>query len=512
MIELVFNWWNAGVLLIGLPIAYVCYSKYKITKSRALLNCLPGVFTSLGLLGTFLSICLSLNGLGQEAVEAVDNTGKTVAEIKAADQGLDIMKIIRELIPAFTTSILGLILALISTVWSKIKFAEEDDAENSNLNGKSPEEYIRDIAHYTESTSQQKNLLSQLIQLQQEHEEKNREYNDKLNTNISNQSTILKEFIDGFVNRMDDIFKQMHGAIQQQVQNFGEEQFSKTSELLTSITERLNSVSTEILNSQRQSVEHMMNNTNDEIKGITQSVTTVLSTLTAQIETSLSTLGTEQANRLNNIISNYDSLATKLTEQNSGFANQIAEQMRVEYAKIQEHNVESLEQMASLKDAYSELTSETLKSAISMNESATSNLRQSISGFVMDIQTSITTQCNSLSSAIISNVDALNKAYQFIQSLVAEIRQNYDQAVLAYGDAVNVAHRTNESSEKLITATDESLKNVDSTNRMIGQILNILTERQENIESLVKQINSVSATIVELQNLESILNKLSIAR
>ena len=119
--------------------------------------------------------------------------------------------------------------ALIVTVWAKKKFAEEEVEENNRLGNRSPEEYIRDIAVSTQAMTSNKNilnkhneLLAELIQLHKDEEEKNREYNDKLNENISHQSEILKEFIDGFVNRMDDIFKQMHDAIQQQVQNFGE--------------------------------------------------------------------------------------------------------------------------------------------------------------------------------------------------------------------------------------------------------------------------------------------------
>lgn len=119
---------------------------------------------------------------------------------------------------------------------------------------------------------------------------------------------------------MDEIFKQMHGSIQQQVLNFGEEQFSKTSQLLTSITERLSNVSSDIINNQRQSVETMLNNTNSEISNITTSVTDVLGNLTKELQNSLSSLHSQQAERLNTIITNYDSLATVLSMQNSDFA------------------------------------------------------------------------------------------------------------------------------------------------------------------------------------------------
>ncbi len=515
MIGLIFNWPNFIVLTLGLIAFKVCNDKYKETKSRALLNCIPGIFTSLGLLGTFCAICWSLHGLGDVQTEVIDQTGKTLKEVReAGSQNLDIMKIISELIPAFTTSIIGLVGALGATVYAKWVFAKEDAADDKELNNISPEEYIRDIAVNTKEMTSNKfyldrnnELLVSLIDLHKEEREKNREYNDKLNENISRQSEILKEFIEGFVKRMDEIFKQMHGSIQQQVLNFGEEQFSKTSQLLTSITERLSNVSSDIINNQRQSVETMLNNTNSEISNITTSVTDVLGNLTKELQNSLSSLHSQQAERLNTIITNYDSLATMLSTQNSDFATKMTEQMQNEYSKVQEHNVQSLQQMVDLRTAYQEATSEVLTSTISMNEKATADLRESIGGFVTDIQGSISAQCTALSTAIATNVESLNKAYEFVKSLVAEIRQNYDQAVLAYGDAVNVAHRTNESAEKAIAANNKSLQAVEETNAKISEVLNLLDKRQENIEQLTKHISSISGSIVELQKLESTLNK-----
>lgn len=497
--SLIINWWNIAVLALGLVASFWCNNKYNETKSRPLLTSLPGVWTSLGLLGTFCAICLSLHN--------VKTTG---------GEDLDILELIRKLVPAFTTSIIGLVGALVVTIWSKIKFAQEEVEDNSKLGNMTPEEYIRDIAVNTKKLTDNRTiwakhneLLSELIQLHKEQEEKNREYNEKLNDNISHQSEILKEFIDGFVNRMDEIFKQMHGAIQQQVQNFGEEQFTKTSLVLTSITERLSNVSNEIINNQRQSVETMMNNTNTEIGTITTSVTEVLGNLTSKVQESLAALNTQQSERLNTIITNYDTLASKLSEQNSDFATKLTEQLQTEYSKVQEHNVQSLQQMVDLRTAYQEATSDVLTSTLSMNEKATSDLRESMSGFVTNIQGLIATQCSTLSTAISINVESLNSAYKFIESLVAEIRQNYDQAVLAYGDAVSVAHRTNESSEKLIAANNKSLQAVEETNSKISEILDILEERQENIEQLTKQISSVSGAIVELQKLGSMLNKIT---
>lgn len=516
MFDLIFNLWNFAVLLLGGVATYFCYKKYVLTKSRPLLTCLPGIYTSLGLLGTFCSICWSLHDIGPVNPEVIDNTGKTLAEVQAAaGQNIDITKIISELIPAFTTSILGLLGALGVTLWTKKIFAEEEAQDDKNMMNITPEVYIRDIAINTKSNADQlaiiktqKDLMGELVNLQKEQEEKNRQYSDKLNENIGHQSEILREFIDGFVNRMDTIFQQMHGAIQQQVQNFGEEQFTKTSELLASITEKLSSVSNDLITTQKKSVEDMMSSTNAEIGNISANVTEMLSRLTTEIKCSLVSLASEQTTRLDSIISNYDSLATKLSEQNSDFANKVTERLHSDYEKVQQYNVESLQQMVDLRNAYQEATKDVVSNTLNMNEKVTSDLRTSMTGFVQDVQTTISTQCSSLANAIASNVASLDKSYKFIESLVAEIKQNYDQAVLAYGDAVNVAHRTNELSEKTVKESNKSLSAVKETNEKIGQVIQILVSRQENIEQLTKQMNSISSTVIQLQKLESMLNKI----
>jgi hypothetical protein len=504
MYALIFNVWNASVLVIGGIISLWARKKYRETKSRPLLNTLPGVWTSLGLLGTFLAIVLSLSDIQPEPSGIVDNVGRTVEEIQShGTNSLDIITIINNLVPAFTTSILGLFMALVCTLWAKYEFAQEDKAEDDKLSNVSPEANMREIALNT------RQLYQELVEFRKSQEITTREYNEKLNKSICDQNEVLKTFINDFVKRMDDIFKQMRGAIQKQVETFGEEQFTKTSEILASLTDKLSTVSTDIINNQRESVETMMANTNNELDSISISVATALGSLTSEIQASLNSLGSEQSDRLNSIISDYDALASKLSSQNAEFATRMNEQLQLEYEAVQKHNVESLQQMVDLRSAYQEATSDVLTSTLEMNEKATENLRDSMSAFVEDVQSLVSTQCEALGNAITSNVESLNKAYEFIESLIAEIKQNYDQASIAFADAVNVAHRTNEAAEKNIEATSKSLTSVVDTNKNIEKVLNILTNRQENIEQLTKRISSINATIGELQKLESTLNKLT---
>lgn len=507
MIDLIFNAWNGIVLVVGVLATVLCYLQYKQTKSRPLLTCLPGIWTSLGLLGTFCAICWSLHDLNVSP-EVIDNTGKTLGEVqKAAGNDLDIMNIIKEIIPAFTTSIIGLIFAMGITIWTKFIFSKEEKAADEELDNRSPEDYIREIAENTQTLNEQYDKVKMLVELIESQQKTNAEYSERLNNNIGKQSEILKEFIEGFVNRMEEVYKTINSTVQEQVKMFGQEQFDKTSQILHTIAENMASVSTNIISQQKDSVEAMMNTTNAQIGVIAQSVTEVLEKLSTDIQESLTKLEGQQSEKLTNIISNYDSLADRLSQQNTEFASKVSTKLQEEYERVQQHNVASLQQMVDLRNAYQEATEEVISKTLDMNETVTANLRESMSGFVSDIQNSIATQCSTLGTAITQNVESLNKAYQFIQSLVAEIRQNYDQAVLAFGDAVDVAHRTNEAAEKAVKETNNSLIHVEETNNRISEVIDILTERQENIEQLTKQISSMSAVIVQLQKLELTLNR-----
>lgn len=91
---------------MSIVIAVIFGSIYYKNRSRQLLNSLPGLFTSLGLLGTFAAICNSLGDINQDSLE--------------------IDTIIRNLVPAFTSSIAGLISAFIATAGCKIWYSYED--------------------------------------------------------------------------------------------------------------------------------------------------------------------------------------------------------------------------------------------------------------------------------------------------------------------------------------------------------------------------------------------------
>ena len=475
-----------GVFVASAIIAAIFIGVYYKNRSRQLLNSLPGLFTSLGLLGTFVAICNSLGDINQD--------------------NLEIDTIITQLVPAFTSSIAGLISAFIATAVCKIWYSFEDRKLDEKVDMKSPEECLHSLTLLTEQTNGKLSTISQQLI---DQAAKNETYNDRLNTTISQQSKILEQFINDFVKRMDDIFTKMHGQIEQNIKDFGEEQFKKCADTLEALTQKMSSLSTGLLEEQKTNVQQMIDGTNTELQSVSNTVTEQINALCTQMTSALSTLRTSQDERLAAIVSNYDALSERLSSQNSDFAEKMNAQMNAEYEKIQEQSANSLQQMADLKDAYTEVNQEMLQSSTAMNREVSAELRNSLSTFVSDLQKTVTDEVYVLSTAIVTNVEALEKSYAYISDHVRNIKGNYESAAQAYIDAVNTAHRMNESQENMLTTINDSMKHVVHTNEKVDEVIAVMEERQERIENLVSHINEISTTIEMLQKLESQLNRIA---
>jgi DNA anti-recombination protein RmuC len=475
-----------GVFGVSLFLAVVFGIIYYFNRSRQLLNSLPGLFTSLGLLGTFVAICNSLGTINEDTLE------------------IDV--IIRNLVPAFTSSIAGLISAFIATAGCKIWYSFEDKKLDEKVDKKSPEECLHSLTLLTEQTNGKLSTISQQLI---DQAAKNETYNDRLNTTISQQSKILEQFINDFVKRMDDIFTKMHGQIEQNIKDFGEEQFKKCADTLEALTQKMSSLSTGLLEEQKTNVQQMIDGTNTELQSVSNTVTEQINALCTQMTSALSTLRTSQDERLTAIVSNYDALSERLSSQNSEFAEKMNAQMNAEYEKIQEQSANSLQQMVDLKDAYTEVNQEMLQSSTAMNREVSAELRNSLSTFVTDLQKAVTDEVNVLSTAIVTNVEALEKSYAYISDHVRNIKGNYESAAQAYIDAVNTAHRMNESQENMLTTINDSMKHVVHTNEKVDEVIAVMEERQERIENLISHINEISTTIEMLQKLESQLNRIA---
>lgn len=447
------NWWNALILSLDIIVVMVFLYHYNKTKSRNLLTSMPGLFTSLGILGTFGAICYSLAGISSDTAVAVPEVGKTVGEVmSSAHDTLDLKEIIANLIPAFSTSIYGLVFAFFATLFTKLHFAKEDSVLVETLKYKEPERALEALdEHVTKMTEAIDNEVAA-----------NKENNQKLTDSIAAQSDILDKFVEKFVKEMENCFKAMNTVIEERVTNFGTTQFSQSRELLEGLTKRLGDDALGILASHQESVRTLTEASSADLADIRNSLKTAVDGLKADTVSGIETLTTQQMAALQKLADDSLALQKQSVEDQNAFNSNLLSQM-----------------------------------STSLSETATK------------IISSVSEQISLLEAAVAENVQKLNESYEFISDQSASIVSNYEQASEAYRDAVQNAHDLNEKIEKELVEVESGLKSVGKTNESVEKVVSAVKEKEANMEAIVMRIEELGKAIVSLQKLESVLSRIA---
>lgn len=455
-----------GVLIASLGLAILAYTFYfKYHKSRTFINALPGLFTSLGVLGTFVAIYSSLSEIDDKSA-------------------LNVVSIISKLIPAFSSSIAGLLCAFPITIVNKFIYLFEDKRLDDKVKMESPEECLFNISNKMSILSENIQRVQQLLM---EQNENNKVYNDKLNTTISTQSNILETFINDFVKEMNKTFENMNNQIQNQVENFSKDQFIKTSAVLERMTQKMQELSGTLLKGQSNSMKEMVDNTNEELAKITGELNTAIKGITTNISSHMTEVSKEQSDKLEEVIKRYNDMSVNLSEQNSEFAKNMIEKLDEQKQQMADDNRAALEE----------------------TKKATADTAASLRISMEEITNSFKEQVSQLKEVVNSNAEELSGSYTFISEHVADLKGNYESAVTSYRDVMKQAHGLNASQEKLLSEFNNSLKHMADTNQNVGKAIDVMDERQENIEKLATKINEVNATIEILQKLEIRLNQIA---
>lgn len=439
------NWWNTVILSIDIIVIIVFVISYQKTKSRNLLTSMPGLFTSLGILGTFGAICFSLAGISAEP-DTVSNVGKTIEEATSSTTGsLDIKRIISDLIPAFSTSIYGLILAFFTSAITKLVFASEDARLEKTLKYKDPESALQAVDDH----------VQQLMEVSSAN-------NDKLNDSIVAQSEILSTFVDTFMDKMKGTFEAMNTTIEERVSNFGTMQYIQSREILESITKKLSEDAKGILDAHNESVKTMTDASTADLVAIKDA-------LAAAVE-----------NLKTDTVSGIEELTRKQNE--------------------------SLQKLA---DDSLSLHMEASKEQNKFNEELLAKMSTSLSETTSSIINGVGEQIKVLKEALVENIGKLQEAYEFINDKSASIISNYEQVSETYRDAVKNAHDLNEKVEKGLVTLNTSLKDVGQTNEYVQKAVKLIEEKETNMEAIVMRIESLSSAIATLERLESVLSRIS---
>ncbi len=425
------NWWNAIILTLDIILAICFVTRYHKTKSRALLNSMPGILTSLGLLGTFGAICSSLAGISVAPVEEAERFGKSIAELGVSSGDLDLKRIISDLIPAFSTSIYGLVGAIIFTVYTKLLYAKEDAELESSLQFKEPDLALEAI--YTKLEEQIKT---------------NNENSEILNSSIEAQSEILAKFVDGFIGKMNETFEAMNTVIQQRVTDYGDTQFDQSRRILEGITTRLS-----------EEAQGMIQDHNERIRTLTEATLEYQRTQEEKLR-----LHSEES-----------------LEQMRTFSDQSI--------ALQEKNIErELKIHSDLVDGVSSRLRQSLDEMIQGVRQECSVLASAISQNVEALRNSYTF-IDEKSSSIIANYEQAAESYREAVQQSHDLCERTDKSLDAIDKSLKSVEKTNENVGRIAKVVEDKEQTMEAIVMRIEELGQALVTLQK-LESAIAKLSA----------------------
>ncbi|MDC2009070.1 MotA/TolQ/ExbB proton channel family protein [Bacteroides thetaiotaomicron] len=390
MLNNIFNEITVGVGLLFTVVLFLFY--YMNAKSRQLLSYIPNIWTSLGILGTFIAIVISLD-TGNN-----DNFGS-------------INQLVGDIIPAFQTSIIGIIGAIITSVIVKILFAIEDKKEENKYRSEvneniSPELFLNRMHLSLEKNNSLLRELISLTQLQQR---------EVINEMVSQKDT-LKEFLDGFIH---------------QLRFFYSEIFETTSEhakvvidgYLHGIKQVIDPMHTDIVNhidgllaTHTQAINDYMQ---EEDRNLAKISSGIIAALNANSEAVVSSIKCVEETELNNIKNLTAAFNSEMNQILQSIKNHIQEENK-KFADISEGIITSLNANSEIVISSIKCVEETelnnIKSITATFNSEMNQISQSITNHIKeenkklaDISEGIITSLNTNSEVVISSIKCVEE-------------------------------------------------------------------------------------------------------
>lgn len=489
---------NVLVILLGGVATYGLQCKYVKTRSRTLLNAIPGVWTSLGLLGTFIAIVISLNNIDPEKI--------------------DVPIIINGLVPAFTTSIIGLIGAVVYTVWNKWIFANEDSQTEEALGG-TPEEYIKQTAEGIDALDT--TMQGVLVEIKEMRADGN-VYQQWHRNALDNQNRRMKElddrmcrFFDTFETNVVGVLDSMQQRIEKQMATMTDSSLSGMCELLRKVSEEMSNSLKTIVKEQHAGVANILDQSNRDVERFRAQLVESMKDMQKSISSTLEDMKRDQKANHKETIEQYNDMMTTLKETMSKMAKDTANEVGGCMAEA----VGAIDEVGgNVINSFEEIT-KNVRSSVAEQcntlDKVSDKMRESFVETAESIKASVGEQCDTLARSIRDNVSSLRGAYTFItnqmkyiEERMAEIKQNYDASVTAYSDAVDNVNKMNENTGEAILEARNGIDTMNKANITMERALTSIEQHDKNIEVITSRVKDMGEAIAQLQKLENQLNRL----
>ena len=442
-----------GVLVIGslLSIHLWRYSNEK--KSRPLRNYIPTIWTSLGILGTFISIVITLRGGN------VDWT--------------DIDQLVKSIVPAFETSIIGIIGAIFLSIRIKKNNAKEDFETDEQYKEKyvaTPEELIGDINNQT------KQLLAVT---QSQHKEAMEE--SRL------QRSLAERLITEFTTNLKDFYDKLYQEEKQRAQEMVDHYLTGINQLIMSTHGTIKDKFETLFTEHSESLIKLMDSEDENFKEFTNDIITTLNTNSQEIINTIANIGSNEIDTLGTMTDTQKELLQTVVDDNKAGLAQIVTQNNSGISSVSQEATQNLTNIAkeftaligTLKISFGELT-QSLPNSIEQIKQRLVKTIQELADEKFEV---LTESHKEFISGLLQQVETFD---QQISKQSAENQKDWSKAVNA--------HLT-----KMLNQVDEDVKNhvtvmqttSQGLNSELLSIIDSLKESTTNYTSIVKQITTL---------------------
>lgn len=274
---------NVSILAIGLIFTFIFLVLY-FTRldSKQLLNYLPNVWTSLGILGTFIAIVYSLEDLRSSSL----------------GNEINVVGLIEDIAPAFITSIIGICGAIITSIAIKIMYAIEE---------KNEEQIYADTVGGNISPELMLSRINCSI--------------EKLIEVTTLQESNIKSFLDNYMHQLDAFYNKIFESNKEQVHALSDEYVHSVAQVLAGANEEINKRISALLLSHSKSIQEYLKVEQSNLDEVASDIKAFLK----GIPESVDDMKVDLIDALRNaIIEKYN----QLLEGDNAFTNQLLERVR----------------------------------------------------------------------------------------------------------------------------------------------------------------------------------------
>lgn len=480
---------NITVLVTGLLFTIIIWWYSNKKNSRQLRNYLPNIWTSLGILGTFVSIVFTFKG------EDVDWT--------------NINQLVTNIVPAFETSIIGIIGAILTSVFAKMKYANEDYSVNEAYLKKykmTPEQHVGTI-------NQQ---MTQLLTVTQ------RQHN-ALMQESKKQRSLAERMITEFTVNLRDFYDKLYEEENQHAQEMVDQYLAGINQLIMSTHETIKDKFETLFTDHSEALKKLMDNEEESFNKLTNSITTALNTNSQAIIKSVSDIGLNEIDTLGTISETQKEQLQAIVDENKRGLAQIVKDNSEGLTRITEDASLNLTKTANEFTALIGALKTGFEALVNGVPDSMEQIKNSLVGTINELANDKFEVLSDAHKVFVNGL--LQKVEEFEQQISNQSKENqkdWSKAVNAHltkmlnqVDAdvkghVILMQETSQGMNEELTAIIDSLKKATTNYTTINkQITTLVDALQKETNATEVYANSVSSTSTQLAAIQKLLTDIA---